>query len=312
MPSQYPIRAVAKLTGITVDTLRAWERRYQAVAPDRAARGRLYSDADVRRLRLLRNAVEGGHAIGQVASLSDADLEDLARASSPAGVTHGSETLPEAAPFELRRLVDAVESFDYESTTQELSRLAVLLSPAALVHNVVLPLMRLAGENWENGRFQIAQEHMLSACVRNLLGGLVRLQRPDNGSAKVLLTTPSNELHEFGILAAAMLAVAHRLQVAYLGPNLPARDILSAAEKCAPQAVVLGIMKINATSSVRQDVGQLASELPAGAELWVGGSGAPEAVDGVAPGRVFTLEDLPDFERHLARLKVKHSQQVPQ
>ncbi|MCX6620756.1 MAG: MerR family transcriptional regulator, partial [Acidobacteria bacterium] len=61
MPTLYPIRAVAKLTGIPVDTLRAWERRYRAVTPDRSARGRLYSDAEVRRLLLLRTAVDGGH-----------------------------------------------------------------------------------------------------------------------------------------------------------------------------------------------------------------------------------------------------------
>ena len=55
---RYPIRAVSKLTGISVDTLRAWERRYAVVDPERDERGRLYSDADVERLRLLRQAVE--------------------------------------------------------------------------------------------------------------------------------------------------------------------------------------------------------------------------------------------------------------
>ena len=54
---RYPIRAVSKLTGIAIDTLRAWERRYGAVTPVRDSRGRLYSDADVARLRLLHQAV---------------------------------------------------------------------------------------------------------------------------------------------------------------------------------------------------------------------------------------------------------------
>ena len=73
----YPIRAVSKLTGLTVDTLRAWERRYEAIKPSRAGRGRVYSEADIRRLNLLRQAVEAGHAIGQVASLSDQRLAQL-------------------------------------------------------------------------------------------------------------------------------------------------------------------------------------------------------------------------------------------
>ena len=75
-PVHYPIRAVAKLTGVAIDTLRAWERRHSAVTPIRDDRGRMYSDADIARLRLLRGAVERGHSIGRVAGLSDAQLRD--------------------------------------------------------------------------------------------------------------------------------------------------------------------------------------------------------------------------------------------
>ena len=60
----YPIRAVAKLTGISIDALRAWERRYKAVVPNRTRRGRLYDAAQVRRLMLLRDVTKIGHSIG--------------------------------------------------------------------------------------------------------------------------------------------------------------------------------------------------------------------------------------------------------
>src|SRR5207237_71202 len=54
----YPIRAVSLMTGVSIDTLRAWERRYAVVNPVRDDRGRVYSEADVRRIGLLRDAVE--------------------------------------------------------------------------------------------------------------------------------------------------------------------------------------------------------------------------------------------------------------
>ena len=57
-PALYPIRAVSRLTGIGIDTLRAWERRYGAVTPTRDDRGRMYTEADVARLRLLNGAVD--------------------------------------------------------------------------------------------------------------------------------------------------------------------------------------------------------------------------------------------------------------
>ena len=82
--AHYPIRAVSRLTGISIDTLRAWERRHDAVTPVRDERGRMYTDADVARLRLLRQAVEQGHSIGRLAGLTDTDLLGL---SVPAGTT---------------------------------------------------------------------------------------------------------------------------------------------------------------------------------------------------------------------------------
>src|SRR5271165_6214294 len=77
MQTGYPIRAVAKITGISVDTLRAWERRYQAVAPERSDRGRLYGPGQIERLLLLGQLVKKGHDIGGVASLPDWELKNL-------------------------------------------------------------------------------------------------------------------------------------------------------------------------------------------------------------------------------------------
>ena len=308
MPVQYPIRAVAKLTGITVDTLRAWERRYKAVIPDRVSRGRLYSDADVRRLLLLKTALECGHSIGRVASLPDAELQELARASFPSSPVLRTQPAARVDLTELSKLRRAIEALDSTTINDEFSRLALFLSPTELVHKVVLPLMRLAGENWENGIYQIAQEHLLSACVRNLMGGLVRLQSRSGGVARLLLATPPEELHEFGILSAAILALEHGFQVDSLGPNLPAREILAAAALRSPDVVVLGVLKLNATPAVQRDVDLLASGLPASTELWLGGSGAADVANGAARTGVFVLEDLVQFELHLARWKSTHLQ----
>src|SRR5579863_8890962 len=82
MATSYPISAVAKLTGIPLDTLRAWERRYGTVIPKRAGRGRVYSEEQIQKLLLLRRAVEQGHSIGQVAGLGYRQLRELLEKSS--------------------------------------------------------------------------------------------------------------------------------------------------------------------------------------------------------------------------------------
>jgi len=290
----YPIRVVAKLSGVPIDCLRAWERRYQAVTPVREGRRRVYSDSDVQRLVLLRKALDGGHAIGQVAQLSEAELRDLTSVPTAEGA------LPVAAP-QLGPLVAAIESLDSIKLNEHLAQMDLLLSARDLVYGVVLPLIRISGEHWEQGRWQVAQEHMLSAAIRNLLGSLLR--RPSLGSPIVLFTTVPGEWHEFGALLAAMLAVSHGFAAFYLGPNTPSADIRFAAERSASIAVVVGVLQGNATPAVQKDMQELARTLPASMELWVGGNGAARATEGASRDNLLVLEDMESYERNLIRLK---------
>ena len=77
--TKYRIGTVSKMTGLSTHTLRMWEKRYAAVLPMSVqAEGRLYTDADVERLRLLHMLVSSGHSIGRMAKLPDADLQHMA------------------------------------------------------------------------------------------------------------------------------------------------------------------------------------------------------------------------------------------
>ncbi len=83
----YRIGAVARLTGISPDTLRIWERRYDIVEPQRTPKGgRLYSQQDVTRLTMIKTLVDQGHAISTVASLSVEELNRRLNAAQPANL----------------------------------------------------------------------------------------------------------------------------------------------------------------------------------------------------------------------------------
>ncbi len=72
----YRIGAVSRITGISPETLRAWERRYNAITPSRTSSGdRQYSRDDVAKLLLLKSLVDAGISIGSVAHLSINDLK---------------------------------------------------------------------------------------------------------------------------------------------------------------------------------------------------------------------------------------------
>ena len=303
----YPIRAVSKQTGISIDTLRAWEKRYQVVVPQRDERGRLYTEADMQRLRLLNAAVEKGHAIGRVAALSNEDLESLVlspslstREAEPA-LINVQEAFP-AQPQAPRAVMEAIERLDYAQAERELSLLAAVLPPRELVHSVALPLMRQVGEAWHAGQLSIAQEHMASSLLRNLLGALIPLHRRSTPAAKLLFATPSGELHEFGILVAAMLAAGGGLGITYLGANLPGEEIVFAAQKAAPQVVVLGFIGANGAKIGLAEIQKVAHKLPAQIELWVGGTRTEEMIKAVGQTRALQLDDFQRLEQHLVRL----------
>jgi DNA-binding transcriptional MerR regulator/methylmalonyl-CoA mutase cobalamin-binding subunit len=302
-PVQYPIRAAAKLTGISIDTLRAWERRYQAVVPVRGERGRVYDTGQIRRLRLLRDVIERGHAIGQVASLNDAALEALlaapASVQGPVQPAAGSAATPEF----LKPVMQAIEAFDFAQANALLGRLAALLPARELLSQVVLPLMREVGDRWHDGTLTIAQEHMVSSSLRNLLGGLIRLNTPSLPQARILFATPAGEMHEFGILAAAMLAASSGFEAVYLGPNLPAREIIAASERTNPLAIVVAIKTSSSTEEVIKELKLVASKRPMNTELWIGGGETGQILPALRGSRVVALQNFEEFEAHLARLK---------
>src|SRR3982751_879407 len=106
--ARYPIGAVSVLTGLTVDTLRAWERRYRIVTPGRDDRGRLYSETDVRRLQLVAAAVARGHTVGRLAALDDDAVAALLIAPSViAGA--GLPADPVSTPRRARRTAASLE-----------------------------------------------------------------------------------------------------------------------------------------------------------------------------------------------------------
>jgi DNA-binding transcriptional MerR regulator/methylmalonyl-CoA mutase cobalamin-binding subunit len=299
----YPIRAAANLTGLSIDTLRAWERRYQAVTPTRGKRGRVYGQVHIRRLILLRDAVARGHAIGQVATLEDSALKKLLLGPAPtARIPKRDETQHQVSDA-LLPVVAAIEAFDYAAANFHLGRLAVLLPVDRLVSEVVFPLMKVVGERWLDGTLTIAQEHMTSSILRNLLGGLVRLGTSSTPSQRIVFATPAGEMHEFGILAAAMLAVAGGFEAIYLGSNLPALEIVAAAEQTSPRVVVVGIKASEPTPATMEELRLLAEKLPRTAELWLGGGNVKGILSSIGGARTFALEDFSELEEHLARLK---------
>jgi MerR family transcriptional regulator, light-induced transcriptional regulator len=286
-PVHYPIRAVAQMTGISLDTLRAWERRYEAVTPRRSDRGRLYTEADVNRLRHLGLLVGRGHAIGTIAGLDDAQLTRLVESSE--ALSPGRSVA--APPARLDDITAALDGYDFGAIEQSLNRFAAVLAPRDLIFAVILPLLNDVGDRWQRGTLRPAQEHLVSAIVRSVLGGLLRVLTRTDALPRVVCAAPSGERHELGLLCAAVLAAAEGFGVVYLGPDLPATDIWHAASRAEARIAIVSLTTPGAVT--RTELRALARR-PAGVALWVGGPAASDALSllGGDTRHVATLPDV--------------------
>ena len=158
------LTAVAQATGLTVETLRAWERRYGVVVPNRDEGGRrVYRAEDVLRLRRLREATERGHPIGRLAGLSDDGLASLLDESTDRRVRAASNAFVE-------RILESAQRFRTAECEQALTLAIAMLPPLQLVSEVLQPLLREVGERWHRGELAISQERLVSTLVRRNVG----------------------------------------------------------------------------------------------------------------------------------------------
>lgn len=273
------------MTGLSAFRLRAWELRYQAVTPMRTSTGRrIYSDAEILRLKKLQELVLQGIPISQVARLSDRDLDDLGRSTGSSRSQGTSRLFIETK--------EALSKFDLEGVQRLLRQARLEMTVSGYLLDQVSPLFQWIGDQVSAGNLSIAQEHAFSALVRNQLGEILySIPKANQAAPVVALATPSGELHEFGILIAAILCALHGLEVHQLGPNLPADSLALAANAVKADLVVLGtsscgeIDRIYLTALVRN--------LRKGAKVWVGGPLAFSMIHGVDLKR--KLESVADF-----------------
>jgi hypothetical protein len=99
-----------------------------------------------------------------------------------------------------------------------------------------------------------------------------------------------------------MLAVSVGIEANYLGPNLPAPEIVSITNRLQPQALVLGVAAPASVPDLRDAVAFIAAQIPPATELWIGGRDAQDAIPGTSPDRITFLEDFESIQPQLTRL----------
>lgn len=286
----FSVGAAARLTGLSPDLLRAWERRYRVVEPVRSAGGtRRYRESDVEKLRLMKAVVDAGHRIGDVAGLSVDELRSR--------VSHDEVSFSDPVEATLR----AVENLDALEAERLISTQLAALGAVRFAKQFALPLLVAIGDRWEARRLCVASEHLASALLRSLLGSALRPTAAHRHAPVVVFATLPGERHELGLLIAALTALGAGANPLYLGADLPASELSNAAVNAKAGAVALSVV-VMSPDEAAEGIAELRESLPPELEIWAGGPGAEIAggINGVV--RIGTLDDL---ERRVEQLRLR-------
>jgi len=270
---QHSIKVAAKRCGLSTHVIRVWEKRYDAVSPNRTdTNRRLYTEDEIERLNLLRLATVAGHSIGNIARLPTEKLRTLIPAPSPEPRISSRE--PTTSAGAVQAAIERIQVMDTTGLESILGKAAAKHGQHGLLENIIAPLASQVGELWLRGTITAAHEHFASVVIRNFLMRTPRSYVMHGNAPTIIVTTPAGQLHELGAVMVAAAANDLGWRVIYLGPSLPAAEIAGAAIQHQARAVALSIIFPADDAKLPDELAQLKNHLPGNTRLIVGGQAA--------------------------------------
>jgi len=268
------IRVVSMRTGLPMETLRAWERRYGFPAPERrpGSNRRLYSAADVDRLAAIRLAIARGFRVGDVIDKPLVELRVLAdQAERGAAISETRGTSPESSVSRLLALLAEDRVPELEG---ELRRVASALGPKSFAVDIAHPFAVEVGAGWERGELSVRHEHLATECLVTQLRHMLSTYQDIEARPRVLLATVPGESHTLPLQIVALYLIAIGATPRLMGGSAPPTEIVDAAIALGADAVGLTVTPTCDRTHARRDLKTMRRSLPAGLPVWIGGAGA--------------------------------------
>ena len=274
----FPIRTVSTLTGVNAITLRAWERRYGLINPQRTASGhRLYRREDIDLIQRTLGLLNKGVAIGQV------------KRSLPASTTRAKSVRGDVWSRYQARMVSAICRFDEPSLEEIYGEALSLYAVQQVTESLLIPLLRELGRRWQSAEGSVAEEHFFSVYLRNKLGARFHHRLRHATGTRLLCACLPGEGHEIGLLLFALQASEAGMTPVLLGADMPLSGIAAALGQARCAAVVLA-------GSTQPDAAVLTQQLPglvadSTIPVFVGGTVSVVARDAIIAAGATALGD---------------------
>jgi DNA-binding transcriptional MerR regulator len=271
----YNTKAVAQQTGIAAPTLRAWERRYMILSPERADNDyRLYTERDIAIIRWLKDHVDAGMSISQAIALFRHLVEEHQQphrqdappgSASPSRVMVSTPSIGEHEPIAegnvQERLLKAFNELDEATASQLMTSMLAIYSVEQVCTELITPALWEIGQRWERGLITVTTEHFASAFFHGLLTNLLHVTPTSHLNPLVIACCAPGEVHELALLMLSLLLRRAGIRVAYLGQNIETESLLQTVRQLSPVLICVSVTLIPFLEAVIE-LGQKVQELP--------------------------------------------------
>jgi len=257
------IGELSRRTGVSPELLRAWELRYGLLEPSRTAgRFRLYSEADVARVRRMRANLADGLSASEAAR---AALAERPQADSPG--------LEESA----QDLARSLEGYDDVGAQGALDGLLAAFSLDVVVREVLVPYLHDVGERWKRGALSVGQEHFISNVIR---GRLLALSRGwDRGlGPRAVLASAEGDQHDLPVLLFGVVLRTHGWRITFLGADTPVASLAETVRAIRPDVVVVAGTVRGVFDPIVEQLREVSKDVP----LYIAGAAADDDLAGRA------------------------------
>lgn len=293
----FNIAAVERDTGLSKDTLRVWERRYGFPIPLRDENGdRAYPPDQVEKLRLIRRLLDIGKRPSKIVAASTEDL--LAQVEASQGPREAESGAHEDTFLHLVKLHRS------EELRVTLQQMLLKQGLQRFVAETVDRLNVAIGQSWMRGELDVAEEHLYSEQLQNVLRNAIGSHSGVGSRPRILLTTLPEELHGLGLLMAEAMLVPEGACCVSLGIQTPVADITNAAQVGRFDIVALSFSGAYPVRQALDGLKQVRQRLPAEIALWAGGAALQGKESRLDDIRVIT--SLPDALTALAEWRALH------
>lgn len=296
----YTPAVAARLIGLAPGTLRAWERRYEALRADASRGGRsMYSESMVRRLRNLAALTERGFRIGDIVDLPEAEIVALLAGGDPLEIPAtvlGGGSVDREGGVDVDELVSAALAaathFDLVALHAVVDRAVVALGRLNLADGFLFPLVQITRARRAAGECRPVHETFLVSNLAAILATMLAVAGARRQGPTVVVTAPGREGVELGCLATSVHVAGCGYTPLFVGVGVPTEDVVEVVGRAHAAAVVMSIVLPSYDLAVLGEVSLLRRQLPPEIPLLVGGRMSDEMRSELSAAGVRVLTDM--------------------